>query len=361
MDRDAPDHSPRVGHIYSSVPPEILHAFGRVPVRVFSSARNSADAEAYLPKNFCALAKITLASFLDDAGSHSLEGIIFADDCDAQRRLHDVWRAYASIPALAVLDLPRRTDSLGQGFFAAALDHLIEQLEQQYGQRLTAGALIESIRLYNEQRELWLSLRRAWLAGRVSTARYYELRAVRLTDHPLRTKAAIAAALQAATAARDRGGQARLLLMGSHHVHLGLVDAIEEDGRACIVGEESAADEREVMQSIQTNGTRAQLVAGLAAHYLGLPGPRQRDVPRRLDHLARLAAERGADGVICSYYKFCDLYLAEFPIVKRFFESRKIPVLLLEDEGEPMLSGQARTRLQAFIEMLGSSAYAKTA
>ncbi len=352
MDRDVSDNSPRVGYVYSSFPPEILHAFGRVPVRLFPSARNAADAQAYLPKNFCALAKITLASFLDDGASHAFEGVIFTDDCDAQRRLYDIWCAYVNVPALAFLDLPRRKDQLSQEFYAASLNRLIEELEERYGRSLFADALADSISLYNQQRELWTSLRRAWVAGRVSTAPYYELRALRLTEHPSTANAAIAKALEAATDSSPCTQKVRLLLMGSHHVHLGLIDAIEENDRARIVAEDSACDEQEVMQPIQVDGTRAELIQALAARYLDLSAPRRRDVPGRLDYLSRLVAERRANGLVCSHFKFCDLFLAEFPIVKRFFESRQIPVLLLEDEGEPVLSGQARTRLQAFIEML---------
>ena len=43
---------PRVGYFYSYFPKEILYAFGRVPVRIFPTARNGADAEPYLHKNF---------------------------------------------------------------------------------------------------------------------------------------------------------------------------------------------------------------------------------------------------------------------------------------------------------------------
>ncbi len=353
MERDAPDNFPRVGVLYPFVPPEILFAFGRVPVRVFPSARNAADAEAYLPKNFCALAKATLASFLDGCPSHSIEGVILADVCDAQRRLYDVWRAYAAVPAIAFLDLPRRTDPLGQRFYAASLARLVAQLEEQYEQPLLADALVDAIGIYNEQRQLWLSLRRAWVEERIPTARYYELRAMRLNDHPIKTNAAIHAALQSATAAPPPTRPVRLMLMGSHHVHLGLVDAIAQDDRTSIVGEDSACDEQESMRPVEAARDRAQLLSALAAHYLGLASPRWRNLPQRLEHLGQKANERKPNGVICSYFKFCDLYLSEFPTIKRFFESRKIPVLLLEDEGELILSGQARTRLQAFVEMLG--------
>ena len=343
---------PRVGYFYSYFPKEILHAFGRVPVRIFPTARDGADAEPYLHKNFCALVQVTLASFLDADAPADLEGVVFSDICDAHRRLYDVWRAYVNVPVLAFLDLPRRVDALGQDFYYATLRRFVAQLEARFEMALTADALADSIRLYNCQRALWSALRAAWAEGRVPTAIYYDLRDVRFTRDPLNVNAQIRDALgNTASRAPNAPTAPRLLLMGSLHVPRALVDAIEEAG-ARVVAEDSACDEREVSVPIREEGTREELVRALAMQYLDSPAPRMRDLSHRLDYLARLAETRRVNGVICSYYKFCDLFLAEFPVVKEFFESRQIPVLLLEDEGAPALSGQARTRLEAFIEML---------
>ena len=345
---------PRVGYFYSYFPKEILYAFGRVPVRLFPTARDGADAEPYLHKNFCALVKVTVANFLDDNASNDLEGVVFSDICDAQRRLCDVWRAYIHVPVLAFLDLPRRNDALGQEFYAATLTHFIAQLEKRFETSLTADALADSIRLYNRQCALWNELRAAWLDGCVPTATYYALRDARFARNPVSANAEIERALCSAPLPGEGQGvrsAPRLLLMGSLQVHRGLIDTIA-DSRVRIVAKDSACDEREVSAPIREEGAREELVCDLAVNYLAAPAPRMRDLPRRLDYLAQLAETRRVNGVICSYYKFCDLFLAEFPVVKEFFESRQIPVLLLEDEGTPALSGQARTRLEAFIEIL---------
>ncbi len=341
----------RVGYFYSYFPKEILYAFERVPVRIFPTAPNGADAEPYLHKNFCALLKVTLASFLEDSVSEDLEGVIFSDTCDGQRRLYDVWRAYAQVPALAFLDLPRRVDALGQEFYAVALTRLVTKLEERFGQTLTVDALANSIHLYNRQRELWSELRAGWVAGRISTATYYALRNLRFTSDPVTANAEIERALNAAPSSAGNAAGTRILLMGSLQVHHGLIDAAEVAG-ARVVAEDSACDERDVSAAIPEQGARDGLIRALAAHYLDAPAPRLRDLPRRLDYLGRLADTRRAQGVICSYYKFCDLFLVEFPVVKKFFQYKGIPILLLEDEGDAALSGQARTRLDAFVEML---------
>lgn len=342
---------PRVGYFYSYFPQEILHALGRVPVRIFPTASDGADAEPYLHKNFCALLKVTLASFLEHSASAGLEGVIFSDTCDGQRRLYDVWRAYVKVPALAFLDLPRRADALGQEFYAAALSQLIAKLEEHFGRTLTADALADSIRVYNRQRALWNELRAAWTVGRIPTRTYYALRDTRLTCDPVTASAEIERALNSAPPSAGDAASTRILLMGSLQVHRGLIDAVEKHG-ARVVAEDSACDEREVSAAIPEQGTRDELIRALAVAYLDAPAPRLRDLTRRLDDLGRLATARRAQGVICSYYKFCDLFLVEFPVVKRFFREKGIPILLLEDEGDAALSGQARTRLEAFVEMI---------
>ncbi len=352
---------PRIGYFYSYLPKEILYALGRVPVRILPASASAAETEPYLHKNFCALAKVTLAQFLEtDAQAEiDLEGVIFGDVCDAQRRLYDVWSRSIHVPVFAFLDLPRRKDALGIAFFAAALGKLIGQLETQLNQPLSTAALADAIRVYDEQRQIWFELTSAWAQGRVPTGEYYALRDLRLQGDPLQANHRLSEAVEQAarTSPRVLKGP-RMLLMGSLNVHRGLVRAIGERG-AQVVAEDSACGDRDdgawqvgtTATLAKTSATRAELVGSLASHYLPSPAPRLRDLPRRLDYLKRLAQTRQASAVICSYYKFCDPFLSEFPMVRRFWEEQGLPVLLLEDEGEPDLSGQARTCLEAFLEM----------
>lgn len=183
------------------------------------------------------------------------------------------------------------------------------------------------------------------------TATYYALRDTRFTCDPAAANADIERALNSARSAAEDAGSPRILLMGSLQVHRGLIDAVEAAG-ARVIAEDSACDERELRGAVRDQGTRDELLRALAVQYLDAPASRLRDLPRRLDYLGRLADTRRVQGVIGSYYKFCDLFLVEFPVVKKFFQDKGIPILLLEDEGDAALSGQARTRLEAFVEML---------
>ncbi len=349
---------PRTGYLYPYLPLEVLYALGHVPVQLFPAGHDPADAEPYLHKNFCALLKTTLALFLAGENSSDLEGVVLADVCDGQRRLYDVWRTYVQVPVLALLDVPRRSGALGNEYAYQSLARCVAQLERAFGQALGSEALAGSIQIYNRQRELWQALRAAWMEGRVPTEKYYALRELRLTSDPVMANTQIEKALTADNSPADASRKPGLLLMGSLTVSRGLVDAITGSGRAQIVAEDScnermrACDEHRVNSPIQAHSSREEMLRALAIAYHDPPAPRSRDLPRRLGYLANLAETRGANGVICSYYKFCDLSLAEFPVVKRFFEQRRIRVLLLEDEGEATFSGQARTRLEAFLEML---------
>jgi benzoyl-CoA reductase/2-hydroxyglutaryl-CoA dehydratase subunit BcrC/BadD/HgdB len=73
---------------------------------------------------------------------------------------------------------------------------------------------------------------------------------------------------------------------------------------------------------------------------------------RRVDRLARLAVTSGARGLVMHMMKFCEPELFDLPAIRRRFEMLGVPVLVLESELERELSGQAMTRLEAFVEMV---------
>jgi len=78
-------HSERgkIGYFCSYMPKEIIYAFTKVPVHILPTAAKASEAEANLPRNFCSLIKILLASFLENESD--LETVVHADSCDALR------------------------------------------------------------------------------------------------------------------------------------------------------------------------------------------------------------------------------------------------------------------------------------
>ncbi|HCP60788.1 MAG TPA: hypothetical protein DIT43_04495, partial [Dehalococcoidia bacterium] len=74
---------------------------------------------------------------------------------------------------------------------------------------------------------------------------------------------------------------------------------------------------------------------------------------RRFGHIGRAIKDFKADGVILYIYKYCDPFGFEVPQVKGYIESLGTPVLYLEDEYSMSTIGRMRTRIQAFLELIG--------
>ncbi len=344
-------HRAKVGYFCSYVPREIIYAFERVPVRILPTALKASDAEAYLPRNFCSLVKITLSSFL--VNDWDLEAVVHADSCDALRRLNDVWSHYVEIETLHLLDVPRIDDSVGREYFRHALGRLVERLEERYERHLSAERLGSAIQCFNHQRTLLEALEAEWTGGRIPSVAYYRHRRAAITEDPLLVNAQLEDALDEnvgqGTSALEK---TRVLLVGSLLVRPDLVEAIEDHG-ARVVAEDSCSLGRDMRNQLTASDDLDEMLSAIACAYLDkAPCPRMRDFPRRFEYLSRLIAAHSVQGVICSYYKFCDLFMSEYPVLRKAMQDRGLPILLLEDEGEATLSGQHRTRLEAFLELL---------
>jgi benzoyl-CoA reductase/2-hydroxyglutaryl-CoA dehydratase subunit BcrC/BadD/HgdB len=59
------------------------------------------------------------------------------------------------------------------------------------------------------------------------------------------------------------------------------------------------------------------------------------------------------DGAVLYIYKYCDPFGFEVPQIKSYIEAKGTPVLYLEDEYSMSTIGRLRTRIQAFLELIG--------
>lgn len=348
----------KIGYFCSYLPKEVLYAFGFLPVRLLPTIEHTGPAEEYLPKNFCSLVKAILASVLEGEGQ-GLEGVAFVNSCDAYRRLYDVWREFIDVEIFGFLDVPRRNTPAATRQFARILRLWVDQLEGWCGQPLTAEALRTSIGIYNRQRELWQEIQSCWARRQIPTETYLTLRRALLREDPLETSRKLSEALENLSShisphsqGDKRGDGPRLMLLGSLLVKEKMFEAIERAGGR-VVAEDSCAASRELRGKVLESKELEEMLYDLAAKYLSKPPcSRMRDMPTRLADISARLKEGQAEGVVCSYFKFCDLFLAEYPLIRAELAEWGYPVLFLEDEGETSLSGQARTRMEAFIELL---------
>ena len=265
----------------------------------------------------------------------------------------DVGDTYVDVDALHLLDLARKNTASSADYFHRALRKLVETLETRYDIELTAERLSRSIQCYNEQRNLAAELDARWSLGEVPTVTYHDLQRASVTDDPPSVNARLRAVLDSppgeVTTRRDRS---RVMLVGSLLTSFELIEAIEEYGGR-VVAEDNCLAAREPVSEVQLSDSVDQMLRHLATAYLNkAPCPRMHDFPRRMEHLLELASDRDVDGVVACLYKFCDMFMSEYPVLRKTLQEAGIPILLLEDEGEASLSGQHLTRLAAFLEVL---------
>jgi len=74
----------------------------------------------------------------------------------------------------------------------------------------------------------------------------------------------------------------------------------------------------------------------------------------RFSSIKKLLAERQADGIVVSCMKFCDTWGMEGALLVRTLRQEGIPVLRLEREYVLSGEGQMATRVQAFLESMGT-------
>jgi benzoyl-CoA reductase/2-hydroxyglutaryl-CoA dehydratase subunit BcrC/BadD/HgdB len=77
------------------------------------------------------------------------------------------------------------------------------------------------------------------------------------------------------------------------------------------------------------------------------------DIATRFGDIGAYAKEFKVNGAILYVYKYCDPFGFEVPARKAYYQSIHVPLLHLEDVYSAGTIGQLRTRIQAFLEMIG--------
>jgi len=354
LGRAAADGRQAIGVTCSFVPEPLLAVDGLVPIRVRANGVVGTPlADTYLSSVVCPYVRSLLESVLDGLQGH-LAGWVLAASCDHLRRLADNMEYLRRADFLHVLDVPHKSDDLAVDFFTNELQGLAEQLKQHFGVDTGPEALRSAIAKHNEH----LTLVRT-------------LAALRWRDRPALTGAAFHRVMVAcATAPKDllrrplerlceqladepgvAPPRARLLLVASQVDDPDYLRLIESQG-AVIVADRFCLGSLPLGEPIPTT---AEPFRALAEHYL-----RTTSCPRMMDDVAERAADvigwaerSGADGIVISTMKFCDLWGVEASLLSEVLRDAGWPVLRLEREYALSGEGQVRTRVQAFIESMG--------
>jgi len=347
-----------IGWYNPYVPEEIIHAAGMLPFEVTGNNEpiQMQGAEAHIFTNSCS--KIRTCWQLQLDGKYSfLDGYVSSSMCDQDKRLYSLWEYYKKLPYMDILYAPRKRDEEAVQLYLADLEDFRNRLSLFRWNRVPAGDIAKSIKVYNHGRQLMQQL--------------YELR--KRANPPVTGAEALEVSKAAArlpreqfnelmeqlldeikTTGREIKKSMRLMVIGSD-IHNTTQIANLETLDALVVVDEMDIGIRRAWGQVDT---KLPPMEALARYYvLGRPVDKHHWISEgRLEFIGQLAEQYKVNGIISDDVRFCTYNGWDRWDLKKQMEKAGIPILQIDREYGHPAGAQVKIRAEAFMEMLETRA-----
>ena len=319
--------------------------------------------EKVLPTNTCPLIKASVGARLDRTCPFFRIADMYIGEttCDGKKK---AWEILGEDVPVHVMDLPQMKREKDIKACADEIRELKKVIEDFTGNEITAESLNESIKLINNKRKALSRLYECRKADKVpiSGRDALVISQIAFYDDPARfTQMTNKLCDELEQRIKDgvsvvKEGTKRIMLTGTPLAvpNWKLHNIIETSG-AVVVCEEMCTGTRYFENLVdETKTTVDEQIDALANRYMGINCACFTPNTARIDDIIRLAKEYKVDGVIDVNLKFCSLYDVEGYTVERALKEAGIPVMGIETDYTDSDAEQLRTRIGAFIEMIGT-------
>lgn len=351
-----------VAYLCAYTPIEILSAANVAHLRVLHAGNQEEvmAGEALTQSVFCDFAKSVIGGFEEENPLfRAIEKVYTFYTCDCMRKTAEaVDETY--VPA-TIFNLPRRRhDKASRDYFMAELEGFKENLEKLTGEKVDENEIKKYIGLYNRAKQYirtisgYRKLEYPPLTSgefRQVALSYYYLPAEEL----LPQLAKIEMQLRGYKPVKQKR-RARIMISGGVLADGDnkITKIVEEELGARIVVEDNCSGLKPFARDL--NSSAANVYEDLADGYLGqAPCARMKPIEEMVDFSESLADEYKPDGIIFYYMKFCPCYSIVLRAFLDKFQEKNIPVLVIPGDYAKGDEGQIRTRIEAFIEVLGGT------
>ncbi len=345
-----------VGTVCSNIPEEVLQAAGVLPVRLRAPGlMDTANADSHLHRINCSYSRAVLELLLSDR-LEFLDGLVTTNTCDHMLRLGSELAANARIPFVHYFSMYHALGNASREWFVMEMEKMIAHLEVSFATKVSPEALQQAIRVSERVRSLMRRLNemRKKDPPLVSGAEYLTIALAGMSVPKERFREKLEALLPALENREPRErGRPRLMLVGGGCDLPGFLEFVEEQG-AWFVADDLCFGTRYYRGTCRE--TDAGPLPAIADRYLSRPACPS--VMGGFDHtqalLKGMIRDWRVDGIVCARLKFCDHWAGFTKLLTEALGREGIPLLDLEREYQTSGSGQIRTRVQAFLEMIDS-------
>lgn len=353
-----------VGSFCIHVPDEVVFAAGAINTGLCSGSQFWVPGgEKVLPTATCPLIKASLGARFDRTCPFFRLCDLFVGEttCDGKKK---AWEILAEDAPMHIMDIPQMKRPQDFEKWENEIKGYIEKLEELTGNKITEESLRDAIVLINNKRRAlqrlnnFRKLDKVPISGRDALL----IHQIAFYDDPTRFTQMLTKLNDELEKRAEEGvtvyeeGTKRILLTGTPlSIPNWKIHQIIETSGGAVVGEEMCTGVRYSEALVEEeNKDMDEMVKNLAERYLGhincacfTPNT------ARIDDILRLAKEYNADGVIDLNLKFCNIYDTEGFFVERELRKAGIPVLGIETDYTDEDAEQLKTRIGAFIEMMG--------
>ena len=350
------------GTFCAYVPDEVIFAAGGIATGLCAGSQFWVPGgERYLPANTCPLIKAMLGARFDKTCPfYRLADIYIGENtCDGKKKAYEILGT--DVP-LHIMDLPQMKREKDYLKWADEIKDLIKVVEETTGNKVTAEALAENIKKINAKRaalQRLYSLR--WKENvPISGTDVLLISQIAYYDDPERfatmvNKLCDELEQRVANGVNLAEGKKRILISGTPMAipNWKLHNLVETSG-GIVVCEETCTGTRYFENFVDESGKDLdEMVQNIANRYMGINCACFTPNTARFDDVVRLAKDSKADGVIDVSLMFCQTYDIEGRALEERCKAEGIPFLGIETDYTDNDAQQLKTRIGAFIEMLG--------
>ncbi len=343
------------------VPEEIIYASGAVPLCLTHGGNpHPADAAlSVLPHVFCPFARAQIGErLLKENPYYSMIDMLVAPiTCQHLKKVAEVWE-YDGDLEIFKLGIPHKFDGdFELEYFTDRLRVLKDRLQAFTGNEITDEKIAGAIALYNRMRELLknISLIRRTSPSLVSALDFVKLNHASFYADPDFMVDVLDSIYQELKDKQQesKADSPRLMLLGPNisYGDYTVLELVKTAGGEIVI-EEICEGIRYYWHTIENKG---DLYQSLARGYLvdRVPCAFMRDsAKKRLDFALKLVKDFNVSGVIWYELLCCETYDSESYYFAHEMSERNIPMLILESDYGTADTGQLKTRIEAFIEIV---------